>query len=338
MIQAFAANSAQSDLEPFQYDAGELKPDEVNIKVEYCGICHSDLSMLDNEWGLTAYPIVPGHEVVGTIDQVGESVTHLCVGDRVGLGWMCRSCLVCGQCMSGNHHRCQQVEQGSSTIVGRHGGFADQVRCQAAWAIKLPEGVNPATAGPMFCGGVTVFTPFLVNQIKPTDRVGVVGIGGLGHIALGFANKWGCEVTAFSTSPEKETEAMNMGAHHFLNSRDKDALASAANSLDMILVTVNASLDWDAYIQILRPGGKIHIVGAVPNVDVQWFPLIAGEKSVGGSPTGSPHTIVEMLNFAGRHQIAPIVEEFPMSQINDAMEKLRSGSPRYRLVLKNDLK
>lgn len=189
----------------------------------------------------------------------------------------------------------------------------------------------------MFCGGVTVLTPFLINNVKPTDRVGVVGIGGLGHMALGFANKWGCEVTAYSTSPEKESEAKQMGAHHLINSRDKDALASTANSLDMILVTVNACLNRDAYIQILRPGGKIHIVGAVPKVDVQWFPLIAGEKSVGGSPIGSPHTLAKMLDFAGRHRMAPIVEEYPMTQINNAMEKLRSGSPRYRLVLKNDL-
>ncbi len=158
MVHAYAAMAQGQELKPFEYEAGELPADEVNIRVEYCGVCHSDLSMLDNDWQMTTYPIVPGHEVVGVIDQIGSSVTHLKVGDRVGLGWLCRSCLVCNQCMNGNHHRCQSVDGGSATIVGRHGGFADQVRCQAAWAIKLPASVDPATAGPMFCGGVTTIT------------------------------------------------------------------------------------------------------------------------------------------------------------------------------------
>ncbi|TWU46822.1 NADPH-dependent aldehyde reductase Ahr [Rubripirellula reticaptiva] len=335
-IRAYAAFEQGKPLEPFEYEPGELSADEVEIKVEFCGICHSDLSMLDNDWGMTSYPLVPGHEVVGTISQVGSAVSHLGPGQRVGLGWMCRSCLVCDQCMSGNHNRCQEVEAGGATIIGRHGGFADHVRCQASWAIPLPEGVDPKSAGPLFCGGLTVFNPFVKNEIKPTQRVGIVGIGGLGHMAVKFANKWGCEVTAFSTSPEKESEARELGAHRFLNSKDAESLKSATGSLDMVLVTVNAPLDWDAYVNTLRPGGKIHIVGALPSVEVSWFPMLMGEKSLGGSPIGSPQTTRDMLEFAGRHSISPIIEEFPMSKVNDAMEKLRSGSPRYRLVLTND--
>ncbi|QEG24953.1 NADPH-dependent aldehyde reductase Ahr [Mariniblastus fucicola] len=336
-IKAYAALEQGKELEAFEYEAGDLRYDEVEIKVEYCGICHSDLSMLKNDWGMTQYPLVPGHEVVGTVSEVGEHVTHLKVGQRVGLGWKCRSCMTCDQCLSGKHNRCQGVDMGhADTIVGRHGGFADKVRCQSAWAIPLPESVAAASAGPLLCGGITVFNPFLLNEVKPTHRVGVVGIGGLGHMAVTFANKWGCEVTAFSTSPDKESEVRKLGAHHFINSKDESALENAANSFDMLLVTVNVSLNWDAHVKMLRPGGKLHIVGAVPSVEAEWFPFIMGAKSIGGSPIGSPVSQREMVEFCGRHEIAPTVEEFPMSQVNEAMDKLENGSPHFRLVLKND--
>jgi uncharacterized zinc-type alcohol dehydrogenase-like protein len=236
--------------------------------------------------------------------------------------------------MSGKHNLCATAE---GIIVGRHGGFANKVRAHEGWVIPLPEGINVATAGPLFCGGITVFNPIVQNNIQPTDHVGVVGIGGLGHMALRFLRAWGCEVTAFSTSPEKEAEARELGAQNFVNSRDSEALASLANSFDMILVAVNVELDWDGYISALRPQGKLHIVGAAPSVSAAVFPLIIGERSIGGSPLGSPATTATMLEFAARHGIEPVTETFPLSKVNDAMEKLRSGKPRYRLVLENDL-
>ena len=335
-IHGFAATGKQKRLEKFEYDPGELTFDEVEIDVEYCGICHSDLSMIDDEWGVSEYPFIPGHEVVGRVAAVGENVSHLKAGQRVGLGWKCRSCMTCDQCLGGHHNRCLQVDTGD-TIVGRHGGFANQVRCQSTWAFPIPESVEAKSAGPLFCGGITVFNPIVQNAIRPTGRVAVVGIGGLGHMALMFLNKWGCDVTAFSTSPEKEQEAKSLGAHHFLNSKDDQALASAAGQFDMVLVTVNAPLDWDAYVNTLRPGGKLHIVGAASDVSVTWFPMILGEKSIGGSPTGNPATIHDMLDFCGRHSIAPQIEEYPMSDVNEALDALRNGNPRYRIVLKNDL-
>jgi uncharacterized zinc-type alcohol dehydrogenase-like protein len=236
--------------------------------------------------------------------------------------------------MSGYYNLCPTVE---GIIVGRHGGFANKVRTDKAWVIPLPEGINVATAGPLFCGGITVFNPIILNNIQPTDRVGVVGIGGLGHMALRFLNAWGCEVTAFSTSPGKEDEARELGAHHFVSTHDADALAKLANSLDMILVAVNVDLNWDGYINALRPKGKLHIVGAAPSVSATVFPLIIGQKSIGGSPLGSPATMATMLEFAARHGIGPVTETFPMSKVNDAVEKLRTGKPRFRLVLENDL-
>lgn len=330
-IKAYAAREAGGKLEPFEYDPGTLAREEVEIEVEYCGICHSDLSMLDDEWGMTQYPFVPGHEVVGTIASVGDGVANLKVGQRVGLGWFSNSCMHCEWCRAGDRNLCPTAE---GTIVGRHGGFADKVRGHQNWVLPLPEALDPAKAGPLFCGGITVFNPIVQLGIKPTDRVGVVGIGGLGHMALRFLNAWGCDVTAFSTSADKEGEARELGADRFVNIRDPKALQQVANSFDFILSTVNADLDWDAYIAALRPKGKLHLVGVVPSpISAQIFPMIVGQKSISASPLGSPATTAQMLDFAARHHIEPITETFSFDRINEAMEKLRNGKPRYRLVL-----
>jgi uncharacterized zinc-type alcohol dehydrogenase-like protein len=221
------------------------------------------------------------------------------------------------------------------TIIGHYGGFADRVRANAAWVIPLPDQLDPQTAGPLMCGGITVFNPLLLAQVKPTARVGIVGIGGLGHMALQFAHAWGCEVTAFSSSPDKEAEAKAFGAHRFINSRDPEALKKAANSLDFILSTVNVPLDWGAYIAALRPGGRLHLVGIVTQpLAVPLPPLLVGQKSLSSSPTGSPGAIAAMLNFAARHHIQPTIETYRFSEVNDALERLRHGQPRYRIVLK----
>lgn len=332
MIKAYAATKAKGIFEPFEYDPGELGPDDVEITVEYCGICHSDLSMLDNDWGLTAYPFVGGHEVAGKVAAVGEHVPNLAVGDAVGLGWFSGSCMHCDQCMGGKHNRCST---GEGVIVGRHGGFADRVRCHWAWAIPIPTGVDTKTAGPLFCGGITVFNPIVQHGIKPTDRVGVIGIGGLGHLAVKFLNKWGCEVTAFSRARDKEAEARAMGAHEFVATSEDGALDKLAGKFDMVLNTTNARLDWDGYVNTLAVGGVLHTVGAVLDTFgvSNAFPLIAGEKSLAGSPLGSPATTRTMLEFCARHNIAPITETVPIDNINDAFEKLRHGNPRYRMVL-----
>ena len=332
-IKAYGVQEAGGKLKPFEYDPGELGSEEVEINVEYCGICHSDLSMLENEWGISQYPLVPGHEIVGTIAAIGDGVTTLKVGQRVGLGWYADSCMHCEWCLGGDHNLCLTAE---GTIVGRHGGFADKVRGHQNWVIPLPDDLDPAKVGPLFCGGITVFNPIVQLNIQPTDKVGVIGIGGLGHMALQFLSAWGCDVTAFSTSPDKEAEARELGAKHFVNSRDPEALEKVAGSFDFILSTVAADLDWDTYIAALRPKGHLHLVGVVPSpVSAQIFPMIAGQKTISASPLGSPVTTAKMLEFAARHDIEPIIETFPFEQINEAMEKLRNGKPRYRLVLKH---
>jgi uncharacterized zinc-type alcohol dehydrogenase-like protein len=335
MIRAYAAQTAGGPLARFDYDPGPLGPDQVEINVTACGICHSDLSMLNNEWGMTAFPFVPGHEAIGRIGAIGSQVTSRQVGETVGLGWVSASCMTCPQCMAGDHNLCQR---GESTIVARHGGFADKVRCHAAWAIPLPSGLDPRRAGPLFCGGITVFHPILDLGVRPTDRVGVVGIGGLGHLAMQFLVAWGCEVTAFTTSDNKRDEALGMGAHHVVNTRDGAQLDAIAGTLDFILSTVNVPLDWNRFLGVLAPRGRLHTVGAVLEpIPVPAFGLISGQKTVSGSPLGSPETIRRMLEFCVRHGIMTTTEFFPLSRANEAIAHLASGKARYRVVLENDL-
>jgi uncharacterized zinc-type alcohol dehydrogenase-like protein len=330
-INAYAAPSARADLAPFEYEPDALKPDEVEIDIHYCGICHSDLSLIDNSWFMSEYPLVPGHEVAGVIKAKGEAVTHLEVGQQVGAGWFSRSCMTCPQCMGGDHNLCGSAE---GIALGRYGGFADRVTVQSAWATPLPTGLDLANVGPLFCGGITVFNPIVQFNVKPTDRVGVVGIGGLGHMALQFLNKWGCEVTAFSSNPAKEEEARQLGAHHVVNSRDSVALENVAGSFDFILVTVNVPLDWEKYVAALRPKGRLHVVGAVMEpIPVTAFSLLMGQKSVSGTPLGSPANTATMLDFCARHEIEVMTEQFPLEQINEAITHLRDGKARYRVVL-----
>lgn len=334
MIKGYAATEAGGQLHAFEYDPGPLAAEDVEISVESCGICHSDISMLDNSWGFTEYPFVPGHEVVGTIAAVGKAVTSLQVGQRVGLGWHAGYCQDCHTCHTGDHNLCAQAQP---TLAGRHGGFADKVRAQAIAVVALPEGVKPESAGPLFCGGITVFNPLVQFDIKPTDKVGVIGIGGLGHIALQFLNAWGCEVTAFTSSEMKRQEALKMGAHHTLDSNDQKALENAAGQFDFIISTVNVKLDWNGYISTLAPKGRLHFVGAtLEPLDINAFSLISGQRSISGSPVGSPATMKTMLDFSAQHSIEPIVEYFPFSQANEAIQQLRDGKARYRIVLTHD--
>lgn len=330
-VHAYAATEANGIIKPFEYELGSIGPQEVDIAVESCGICHSDLSMLQDAWGMTQFPFVPGHEVIGTVFAVGEHVSHLAVGDRVGLGWHAGYCMTCDQCLEGHHNLCSTAEP---TIVGRHGGFADKVRAQAASVAKLPDELDPKKAGPLLCGGMAVFNPLVQFDMSPTGSVGVIGIGGLGHLVLKFANAWGCHVTAFTSSGPKQQEALTLGAHETINSRDPDAIKAAASRFDLLLSTVNVPLDWNGYLETLKPRGRLHMLGAVTEpLDLNLIPMMFNQLSVGSSPVGSPATIRKMLDFAARHNINPVIEHFRFDQVNNAMEHLHGGKARYRIVL-----
>jgi uncharacterized zinc-type alcohol dehydrogenase-like protein len=332
-IKAWVAKAAKQSMALETVDLGPLGAEDVEVAVEHCGLCHSDVSVLNNEWGISQFPATLGHEVVGRITAVGPSAKGLKAGQRVGVGWFSGSDMHCRQCMSGNHHLCPQAQ---ATIVGHRGGFASHVRAHWAWTLPLPEKLNFADAGPLLCGGITVFSP-LAMHATPASRVGIIGIGGLGHMAVKFAAAYGCDVTAFTSSESKFDEARGFGANHVVSSRDPAGIKKLAAQFDLLISTVNVPLDWSALIDTLAPNGRLHVVGVVPEpLPVVAFSLIAAQRAVSGSPTGSPVAIGTMLDFASRHDIAPQTEHYPMSKINDAFARLESGKARYRIVLDAD--
>ena len=331
--KAWVVKAAKQPMVLETVDPGPLGAEDVEVAVEHCGVCHSDLSVLNNDWGISQYPAILGHEIVGRVTAVGPNAKRVQVGQRVGVGWNSGSDMHCHQCLSGNHHLCPQVQ---ATIIGHRGGFATHVRAHWAWTFALPEKLDAAEAGPLLCGGITVFAP-LAMYAKPTDRVGIIGIGGLGHMAVKFAAAYGCDVTAFTSSKNKFDEAKGFGANHVVSSRDSAAIKKLGGRFDLLINTVNAILDWEAMIGALGPNGRLHTVGAVPEpIPVAAFSLILQQRSVSGSPVGSPVAIETMLDFASRHNVLPQTEHFPMSKINEAFAHLESGKARYRIVLDAD--
>jgi uncharacterized zinc-type alcohol dehydrogenase-like protein len=332
-IQGLAAHAAGAELLPFRYDPGTLGAQEVEIGITHCGICHSDIHLISNDWGISQFPFIPGHEIVGAITAVGDKVRSLKVGQRVGLGWQANSCAECEWCTRGMENLCPALE---ATCVHRHGGYADRVRANARFVFPIPDALESEQAAPLLCGGITVYSPMRSHGVNPSSRVGIVGIGGLGHIAIQFAKVFGAEVTAFSTSATKEEEARALGAGHFVNTRESKAMKEVAGSLDFILTTINADQDWGVYIQTLRPTGTLCFVGVPPSpVAVHAFPLISGIRTITGSPIGSPSRIREMLDVAGRHGVKAHTERFPMAKANAAIEKVKKNKVRYRAVLAN---
>jgi alcohol/geraniol dehydrogenase (NADP+) len=332
-IHGLAAHAAGAQLVPYKYEPGELKTNEVEVRISHCGICHSDIHLIDNDWGLSTFPFVPGHEIVGTVSAVGAEVRDRTVGERVGIGWQADSCGICEWCRQGDEHLCAQAQP---TCVGRNGGYADRVRVNSRFAVPVPEGLISENVAPLLCAGITVYSPLRNFGVRPSSRVGIIGIGGLGHLGLQFAKAFGAEVTAFSTSKDKEAEALRLGAHHFINTRDMGAFKKIAGSFDFVLSTVSADQDWQGFVNSLRPKGMLCVVGVPPSpITVQAFPLIAGQKTVAGSPIGSPRDLHEMLDVAARHGVKAITERFPMAKANEALAKVKKSKVRYRAVLAN---
>lgn len=331
MVKAYAAMKPGAKLETFEYDLGPMNPDEIDIKLEHCGICHTDISMIDNDWNLSQFPLVGGHEAIGTVTAVGDLVTHVKVGDRVGLGGHSKYCMSCPQCLTGDQNLCASAV---ITLVGRHGAFADMVRASGFSVVKLPEGIDPKVAGPLYCGGVTVFNPMLQFGIKPTGSVAILGIGGLGHMALQFARASGFHVTALTHSESKIEEALKLGAHECIDINDPEALKKATRRFDLILSTIYVKFDWNTLIPTLKPRGRLHFVGIEPNpIELNLMPMYFGQLSISASAVGSPQTIEEMLLFAALHKIQPVTEHFKFDEINDAIQHFRDGKARYRIVL-----
>jgi len=331
MIKAYAAMEAKKDLEAFEYEKKPLKNNEVQIKVESCGICHSDLSAIDNSWGASKYPMVAGHEIIGEIIEIGSSVSLHKIGDRVGLGWHSGYCHSCEYCNAGDHNFCNSTNK---TVFSQHGGFAEQVTADEVSVISIPNGLNHEDAGPLLCGGITVFTPIIEFDINKYHKIGIIGIGGLGHLALKLYKALGCHVTAFTNSEDKNDLLKSLGADEIVSSTDESSIKNLGAQFDLIISTVNVKLDWNLFLSIIKPRGRLHFVGAVLSpIEASVFSLMGGRKSISGSPVGSPKNIKKLLDFCSEHKISPMVERFKFDQINEAIQKLRNNKIRFRAVL-----
>jgi uncharacterized zinc-type alcohol dehydrogenase-like protein len=330
--ESLACKAKGAPLEFFEFPKPPLGPWDIEVEITHCGICHSDLHLIENEWNITTYPLVPGHEIVGTVTQMGECVERHSVGTRVGIGWQRESCQKCAWCHKGEENVCEKAKP---VCVGHHGGFAKKIIIDSRFAFEIPKGISSENAAPLLCGGATVFSPLKDHLIQGISKVGVVGIGGLGHLALQFASAFGAEVTAFSSSPSKEEEAHSLGAHHFVDLKNKEELKKRERTLDLILHTGSNLIDPSLFLQMLRPYGSICLLGAPPEaMELKASLLIAKKVSLSGSNIANPLVMEEMLSFAERHNIQAMVEEFPFQEVNAAIKKLRLNQLRYRAVLK----
>jgi uncharacterized zinc-type alcohol dehydrogenase-like protein len=320
--------------QPVTQGTAELEPlgeMDIEIKVSACGLCHSDLHLINDDWGVSVFPLVPGHEVVGRVVASGEKVTDLALDQRVGVGWLCGACHTCPSCEAGQDNLCVEPKR---TCVAHSGGFARRLRVDSRFAHPIPDGLTDAQAAPLLCAGVTVYAPLRRLLRDPGRQVGVVGIGGLGHLALQYASTMGHRVTAIARGRGKEKDAVDLGASASLDNTDPAQMAAAVAAFDLLLVTVSADLDWAAYMQLLKPNGILCLVGmpaAAITVPIENF--VSEQKILTGSPIGSRAMLRETLEYSARHEIFPWVTELPVDRINEALLRLQDGEVRYRIVL-----
>jgi alcohol/geraniol dehydrogenase (NADP+) len=318
-VHAYAARSAGAALAPFEYEPKPLGPDDVEIAITHCGICHSDVHLVDGDWG-DVFPVVPGHEIVGTV-VAGSAFAP---GERVGVGWQCNSCGTCASCVAGEEVLCAEH---AATCMGNFGGFADRIRVNRRFAFPIPAGLPSETAAPLLCGGITLYSP-LRQYAKEGSRVAVIGIGGLGHLGLQFARAMGCEVTAFSRSTDKRADAERFGADRFSTS-DPEPYA-----FDLVLNTAHWAPPMDVWLAALAPKGVFCQLGAAPEpLQVASMAIIKGRRAVVGSGIGHPHEIREMLDLATRAGIDAEVEVRPLGDADAALDRTRRNQARYRMVL-----
>ncbi|DBA82260.1 hypothetical protein WJX79_003382 [Trebouxia sp. C0005] len=329
-VQCFAAKDKKGKLERCEYEPLPLQAGDIEIKVTHNGLCHSDVHVMREEWGPCKYPMVPGHEIVGVVEQLGSSVTHLKKGDTVGFGWFKDCCQHCDACITGNDNICPE---GAATIMGggkNTGGFAERFRGSGNLAVKIPDNMSPADAAPLLCAGITVWSPIRKYVTKPGMKVGVVGLGGLGHLAIQFlAKAVGAEVFAISHSPNKREEAMKLGATHFVGLEDiKD------NTLDVVLNTTPGGMDAKKLLsKVGYNGALVYLGGGTDTIKIVAFDLIPAQKQVVGSCVGGRALMREMFQLASLHDIKPIVDKMPLDKCNEAVDRLMGGEARYRIVL-----
>jgi alcohol/geraniol dehydrogenase (NADP+) len=332
-IRALAALEARAVLEEFSYQPSPLDPYDVDIRITHCGVCHTDLHLVDNDWGISRFPLVPGHEIVGFVTEAGSEVQGVAPGQRVGVGWQRSACLHCDYCLNGHENHCERAQ---ATCLGNFGGFAERIRCDSRFVFPLPDSLLSEHAAPLLCAGITVYSPLRQLGVRSAMRVGVAGIGGLGHLAVQFAHAMGCEVTALSSSADKERHAADLGASHFVYTKDAATMRRLAGSLDIILSTAAAPIEISNALSLLKKGGTLCLLAAAgKSLELPVLQLMAGSKSIVGSATGGRSMIREMLQFAARHQVHAMSEVMPMRDANSGVKRVRQGGARFRVVLAN---
>ncbi|HEY5434235.1 MAG TPA: NAD(P)-dependent alcohol dehydrogenase [Candidatus Limnocylindrales bacterium] len=309
-VDGYAAMAMGQALEPLSYPAPPLGEHDVRVAISHCGVCFTDIQGIDDFYGITGFPFVPGHEIVGHVEALGREVTGLAEGDRVGIGWQGRSCERCAWCVQGEEQLCQDIAEMGTWE--RHGGFASSVTVDGRFAFPLPEAMAPEVAAVLMCAGVSVYSPLRACATGSGLRVGILGVGGLGHLAIQFAHALGCEVTALSSSPAKEQEAITFGADQFVVTGDRARMRSIDYAFDLVLCTAHGAIDWEELLMTLRKRGRLVLVG-FPEVSMNPTDIVAHELSITGSFLGNRTKMREMLPFARDHGITPRVEQLPMA-------------------------
>ncbi|KAI9291807.1 putative mannitol dehydrogenase [Neoconidiobolus thromboides FSU 785] len=343
-ISGYACHGIGEKLVKFTYDPAPLQPNDIEIRISHCGVCGSDIHTLDSGWGPTDYPTIVGHEIIGEVTALGPEVKDFKLGDRVGVGAQCCACMSedCYACKRQRQTHCVKMglTYGSRRFIDgskTYGGYAEAIRVQQDFVFHIPESIPSDYAASLLCAGATVYTPMIQQGFKAGDKVGVLGIGGLGHLAIQFANALGCEVYALSHSHSKEEDAKKMGAKHFIAHGNEGESAKIKNTLNYLIVTSNAKdTQWNAFANWMDFDGRI-ILLADPEANITLHPdtLLQKNLGIGGSIIGSPDQIRKMLDFAAKHKVYPWIEKYPMDKCNEAIKLVRDGKVRYRVVLNN---
>lgn len=336
----YAAYSPDTPLAPYNFQRRALRPDDVAMEILYCGVCHSDLHTARNDWGGTEYPVVPGHEIVGRVIDVGAAVEKFRIGDHVAVGCMVDSCMECDQCHKGEEQLCRKgctltyADRDRHTQEPTQGGYSRHLVVREAFCLRVPGELDLARVAPLLCAGITTYSPLRTWNIGPSSRVGVIGLGGLGHMAVKLAVALGADVTVLSRSGDKAADAQALGAHRLLVSTDPDAMKAARNGLDLIIDTVPVRHDLQPYLPLLDVDGTLVIVGQIgPVEEIHTAPLLFGRRRIAGSPIGGIRETQEMLDFCARENILPDCEMIRMDQINEAYTRMEQSDVRYRFVI-----
>jgi uncharacterized zinc-type alcohol dehydrogenase-like protein len=339
--KAYAAQSADTPLAPFSIQRREIGPQDVKIDIQFCGICHSDLHTVRNEWQNTTYPVVPGHEIVGRVTEVGAEVKDFKVGDLAGVGCMVDSDRTCESCKAGLENYCEAPEgfTGTYNAPDKHtggmtyGGYSGNIVVDQHFVLHIPENLDPAAVAPLLCAGITTYSPLRHWKVSKGQKVGIVGLGGLGHMGVKLAHAFGARVVLFTTSPGKAQDGKRLGADEVVVSKNEEAMAKHVNSFDFILDTVSAKHDPNLYLNLLKRDGTMIQVGAPPEAVIQPLSVIFKRRTFAGSLIGGIKETQEMLDFCGKHDITSDIEMIPIQKINEAYERMLKSDVKYRFVI-----